>query len=90
VTGRRTGAAVAGGGVVRFPQHFTPHGLRHTYASLRISKGDSIKDVQEQLGHEDFSLTVNTYGSWLPSGDTVTTDHLDDADWTVEPTHHNG
>ena len=35
-----------------FPQHFTPHGLRHTYASIRISKGDSIKDVQEQLGHE--------------------------------------
>ena len=70
-----------------FPQHFTPHGLRHTYASIRISKGDSIKDVQEQLGHEDFALTVNTYGSWLPSGDTVTTDHLDDADWSIEDTH---
>jgi integrase len=73
----------------RFPRHFTPHGLRHTYASIRISKGDSIKDVQEQLGHEDFALTVNTYGSWLPSGDTISTDHLDDPAWSVDATHQN-
>jgi hypothetical protein len=30
---------------------------------------------------------VNTYGSWLTSGDTVNTDRLDDADWSIEGTH---
>ena len=27
------------------------HDLRHTYATLRISKGDNIADVSNQLGH---------------------------------------
>jgi integrase len=29
----------------------TPHGLRHTCASLLISAGANIKVVQRQLGH---------------------------------------
>jgi integrase len=33
------------------PLHFTPHCLRHTYASLLISDGVSPAYVQRQLGH---------------------------------------
>jgi integrase len=47
------------------PQHFTPHCLRHTYASLLLADGISPVYVQEQLGHATIELTVSTYGRWL-------------------------
>jgi len=37
--------------------------------------------VQKQLGHEDYTLTVNTYSSWLPSKDEKGNDSLDDPGW---------
>ena len=45
--------------------HFTPHCLRHTYASLLLQAGASPVYVQRQLGHQDIRLTVNLYGRWL-------------------------
>jgi integrase len=42
------------------------HDLRHTYATLRITKGDSILDVSNQLGHYSVNLTLDTYTHWLP------------------------
>ena len=48
------------------PQHFTPHCLRHTFASLMLQAGESALYVQEQLGHASITLTVDTYGKWLP------------------------
>ena len=45
--------------------HFTPHCLRHTYASILLSEGLSPVYVQEQLGHATIELTVSTYGRWL-------------------------
>jgi integrase len=32
------------------PGHFTPHSLRHTYASILISEGKPIAYVQAELG----------------------------------------
>ena len=40
----------------------TPHGLRHTCASLAISAGANIKAVQRLLGHETASMTLDEYG----------------------------
>lgn len=37
------------------------HKLRHTYASLLFESGASIKEVQAQLGHDDFQTTMNVY-----------------------------
>src|SRR5262249_61380176 len=48
------------------PEHFTPHSLRHSYASILISDGVSPAYVQRQLGHATYTLTVDTYGKWLP------------------------
>jgi integrase len=45
--------------------HFTPHDLRHTFASLLIAAGESPKYVQQQLGHASLSMTVDLYGRWL-------------------------
>ena len=33
------------------PLHFSPHCLRHTYASLMLQQGESLTYVQRQLGH---------------------------------------
>lgn len=37
------------------------HDLRHTCASLLLKNGVSMKEIQEWLGHSDFSTTANTY-----------------------------
>ena len=52
----------------KLPLHFTPHCLRHTYASLMLQQGESPAYVQRQLGHASIQLTVDTYGKWLPMG----------------------
>ena len=36
--------------------------LRHTAASFLIAEGAELRDVMEQLGHSQISLTANTYG----------------------------
>ena len=37
------------------------HDLRHTCASLLLANGISMKQIQEWLGHSDFSTTANIY-----------------------------
>lgn len=37
------------------------HDLRHTYASLMIEQGESIKYIQNQLGHSNPTVTLNVY-----------------------------
>jgi integrase len=43
-----------------------PHDLRHTYATLLLMEHYSPAYVQRQLGHASISITVDTYGHWLP------------------------
>ena len=38
------------------------HDLRHTYASLLISKNVPIKYIQSQLGHSSIQVTMDRYG----------------------------
>jgi integrase len=54
--------------IAKLPRHFTPHCLRHTFASLLLQHGESPAYVQRQLGHASIQLTVDTYGRWLPMG----------------------
>jgi integrase len=54
------------------------HDLRHTYATLRIAKGDNIGDVSNQLGHHAVSITLNTYYHWLPGKQKDEVDALDE------------
>ena len=60
------------------PLHFSPHCLRHTFASLLLQQGESPAYVQRQLGHASIQLTVDTYGKWLPMGNKAAVDRLDD------------
>lgn len=43
-----------------------PHDLRHTYATTLLMAGVSPAYVQKQLGHHSISMTVDTYGHWVP------------------------
>ena len=61
------------------PAHFTPHCLRHTFASLLLSDGVSPAYVQRMLGHSSIKLTVDLYGKWLPMANKAAVDRLDDA-----------
>ena len=38
------------------------HSLRHSYASLLINQGESIKYVSRQLGHASINITADLYG----------------------------
>lgn len=42
--------------------HIRFHELRHSCASLLLSQGFALKDVQEWLGHSDIKMTANIYG----------------------------
>ncbi|MGV9277483.1 tyrosine-type recombinase/integrase [Streptomyces griseosporeus] len=43
------------------PVGVTLHTLRHTYASLLIKHGESVKVVQKRLGHSSAAVTLDTY-----------------------------
>lgn len=53
------------------------HDLRHTYATLRIAKGDNIADVSKQLGHSSVKVTLDIYYHWMPGGKKSEVDELD-------------
>ena len=42
-------------------EHFTMHGLRHTFATNCIAKGMKPKTLQKLLGHGSFKMTMDLY-----------------------------
>ncbi len=61
------------------------HDLRHSYASLRISKGDNIADVSNQLGHHSVKFTMDVYYHWMPGKKKQEVDALDDPITEIHP-----
>ncbi|GAA0657242.1 site-specific integrase [Streptomyces thermocarboxydovorans] len=57
----------------------TMHQLRHTYASLLIAAGESVKVVSERLGHTNAAMTLNVYSHLLPNSEDKTRRAIDDA-----------
>ena len=43
------------------PDDLTPHSARHTCATMLSAAGARPEDIQRILGHEDYSVTANTY-----------------------------
>jgi integrase len=53
---------------VGIPAGFTPHSLRHMYASVMLVEGGiDITEVARFLGHRDINETYRTYGHLLPN-----------------------
>jgi integrase len=48
---------------------FSPHMLRHVYASLQIEQGVSPKRLQKLIGHTTLKMTLDTYGHLFPDED---------------------
>lgn len=46
--------------------HASFHALRHTVAVLLVQAGEKVKNVQDLLGHEKYSTTMDIYASFLP------------------------
>ena len=42
-------------------EHFHPHKLRHTFASIAITSGADVVSVSQILGHADVSTTLRVY-----------------------------
>ena len=49
------------------PERFTPHSLRHVFASALLARGVPITDVAEWLGHRSIEVTYRIYGHLVPS-----------------------
>ena len=55
------------------------HDLRHTFASLLITHGESLAYVKEQLGHSSIQITVDLYGHLVPGANRNAVDRLAEA-----------
>ena len=69
------------------PRPIRFHDLRHTYATLRIGKGDNILDVSKQLGHHSVAFTLDQYAHWKPGEHKNEVDELDNLHLTAPYTH---
>lgn len=50
------------------------HALRHTHASILLSKNVHPKIVQERLGHAKISATLDTYSHLIPGMQQIAVD----------------
>ncbi|MBA4115215.1 MAG: tyrosine-type recombinase/integrase [Rubrobacter sp.] len=53
--------------------------LRHTCATVLLSRGVHPKLVQELLGHKNISITLDTYSHVLPGMGDAAAGEMDDA-----------
>ncbi len=54
------------------------HDVRHTYASMLLSNGQSPVYVKEQMGHSSITITVDIYGHFIPSSNRDAVNKLDE------------
>ena len=50
-------------------QGFRLHDLRHTFAVMQLMAGVHFMQVSRWMGHSTFTLTLDTYGDWIPEKD---------------------
>jgi integrase len=48
-------------------RHYSPHCLRHTWASLHMARGTPLKWIQAQGGWTTAKVLLDTYGHYLPT-----------------------
>lgn len=59
--------------------HMPFHGLRHSCATLLLSKGVHPTYVQKLLGHQSIRLTLDLYSHWMPPMGEQTAMAMDEA-----------
>lgn len=68
-------------------KHTAFHNLRHTVATLLLEKGESIKTIQDLLGHADASTSLNIYSHVLNRMKAASAERLDGIIGSVLPTN---
>jgi integrase len=53
-------------GLAQSPKRLSFNSIRHSYATLRLQKGDNILDVSRQLGHHSVRVTEASYYDYVP------------------------
>lgn len=53
------------------------HDLRHTFATMSLHNGDSIKDVQSNLGHSSATITLDLYAHVTKEMKQISADRMD-------------
>jgi integrase len=83
---RRFSRAAESAGI---PDGFTPHSLRHAYASTLLGNRVPLGDVAAWLGHQDVNTTYATYRHMLPEAPGRATAVLDTefAEWSKAADH---
>jgi len=57
--------------------HYTPHSLRHTFATLQITAGVDIRTLQSRTGHAQASTLVNIYSHAIRSAQEAASNALE-------------
>lgn len=52
------------------------HCFRHTHATMYVNAGVDYRMLQERLGHEDISMTMNVYAKALPENKRTALDNV--------------
>jgi integrase len=58
-------------------KRITLHECRHTFASLMIASGVSVKALQVFMGHSDIATTLDRYGHLMPGSEGEAAEMLD-------------
>ena len=66
------------------------HDLRHTFAVLQLSAGTHFMQVSKWLGHSTFTLTLDTYGDYIPEQDGGAVNTLPEPPAPMEPVEKAG
>ena len=53
------------------------HDLRHSFALYALQNGDSLKDIQEAMGHTTITTTMNVYGHISPQRKQASAERMD-------------
>lgn len=64
----------------------SPHGLRHTHASLLLKAGVHPKIVQERLGHSSIQVTLDLYSHFIPGIQEQAADAMESILWGANKT----
>ncbi|MGC8513413.1 MAG: tyrosine-type recombinase/integrase, partial [Acidimicrobiales bacterium] len=64
-------------GPVGIPKGEGFHLLRHFYASVLIQAGESVKVIQDRLGHTSAQMTLDIYAHMWPENDETTRSAVD-------------
>lgn len=65
----RSSTTLEAEGLAPLPDGLTPHGLRHTFASILVALGEDPRYVMDQIGHTNPGFTLRVYSHGMRRGD---------------------